>query len=182
LDWTRDDLLAVFPFSHRLEMVVSLAADGLTLQTTLAADRGDSVPVSFGFHPYFGLPGVARDDWRLTLPAMRKLTLDDRRIPTGGEEVLDGLDVALGKYDFDDGFALVDERAPLSLSGGRRRISVEFVAGYRFAQIYAPKRSAFVALEPMTAPTNALNSGRGLRLVEPGASHSAAFRIRVEAI
>jgi hypothetical protein len=32
--------------------------------------------------------------------------------------------------------------------------------------------------EPMTAPTNALRSGRGLRLVEPGAT----FRIRVEEI
>jgi galactose mutarotase-like enzyme len=37
-----------------------------------------------------------------------------------------------------------------------------------------------VALEPMTAPTNALASGDGLRLVEPGASFSAAFRIAVE--
>lgn len=182
LDWTRDDLLAVFPFAHRLEMAVRLAADGLTVATTLVADRGDSVPVSFGFHPYFGLPGVARDDWRLTLPAMRKLTLDASHIPTGAEEVFDGLDAALGKYDFDDGFALIDERASLSLSGGGRRISVEFMAGYRFAQIYAPKGSAFIALEPMTAPTNALRSERGLRLVEPGASLSAAFRIRVEAV
>jgi len=182
LDWTRGDLLAVFPFPHRLEMAVSLATDGLTVETTLVAHRSGPVPVSFGFHPYFGLPGVARDDWRLTLPAMRKLTLDASHIPTGAEEVFDGLDAALSKYDFDDGFALVDETASLSLSGGERRISVEFVRGYRFAQIFAPKGSAFVALEPMTAPTNALRSGRGLRLVEPGASFSAAFRIRVEAI
>src|SRR5215470_8290439 len=52
---------------------VRLATDGLTVETTLVAHRSGPVPVSFGFHPYFGLPGVARDDWRLTLPAMRKL-------------------------------------------------------------------------------------------------------------
>jgi len=182
LDWTREDLLAVFPFPHRLEMTVSLAADGLTVETTLVADRGHPVPVSFGFHPYFGLPGIARDDWRLSLPAMRRLTLDARHIPMGAEEVFDGFDAALGKHDFDDGFALLDRSASLSLSGGGHRIGMEFIAGYRFAQIYAPKGSDFVALEPMTAPTNALKTGRGLRLVEPGASFSAAFRIRVEAI
>jgi hypothetical protein len=33
----------------------------------------------------------------------------------------------------------------------------------------------------MTAPTNALASGRGLRVVEPGGRFRAAFRIRVDA-
>ena len=67
----------------------------------------------------------------------------------------------------------------LSLSGGGRHISLEFLQGYTYAQIYAPKDRPFIALEPMTAPTNALVSGRGLRLVEPGAKFSASFRIRV---
>ena len=47
----------------------------------------------------------------------------------------------------------------LSIAGGGRRISVEFLAGYRYAQVFAPKGKDFVALEPMTAPTNALVSG-----------------------
>ena len=182
LDWTRDDLLAVFPFRHRLEIAVDLADDGLTLQTTLVAGPRDPVPVSFGFHPYLGLPGLPRHEWRLTLPAMRRLTLDALGIPTGADESFVALDVALGEVDFDDGFALLGEEASLSLSGGGRRISVDFLAGYRFAQIYAPRDQEFIALEPMTAPTNALVSGTGLRLVGPGASLSASFRIRVEAL
>jgi len=180
LDWTRDDLLAVFPFPHRLEIAVRLAGNGLTLQTTLVAGPGNPVPLSFGFHPYLGLPGLPRDEWRLTLPAMRRLELDALGIPTGAEEAFEALDAVLGEFDFDDGFALLDERTSLSLSGGGRRVSVEFLAGYRFAQIYAPRGREFVALEPMTAPTNALASGTGLRLVNPGAGFSAAFRIRVE--
>ena len=35
---------------------------------TVLANAGDDVPVSFGFHPYIGLPGVPRDRWRLVLP------------------------------------------------------------------------------------------------------------------
>ena len=35
----------------------------------------------------------------------------------------------------------------------------------------------FIRFEPMTAPTNALDSGDGLIVVEPGGSYRAAFRI-----
>ena len=35
----------------------------------------------------------------------------------------------------------------------------------------------FICFEPMTAPTNALNSGDGLTVIAPGESYRAAFRI-----
>src|SRR5580692_2244367 len=76
LEWSRRDLLAVFPFRHRLELVATLCPDRLTLETTLVANRDGPVPVSFGFHPYFGLPELPRADWRLQVPAMRRLVLD----------------------------------------------------------------------------------------------------------
>jgi galactose mutarotase-like enzyme len=52
--------------------------------------------------------------------------------------------------------------------------------GYRNAQVFAPKDKSYIALEPMTAPTSALTSGRGLRLVEPGGKFRAVFRIGIE--
>jgi len=179
LEWTRADLLAIFPFRHRLEMAVTLSPGGLTLETTLIAGLDDPVPVSFGFHPYFGLPDFPRAEWRLELPAMRRLVLDRRGIPTGEEEPFGGLDAQLGELNFDDGFALKDERTSFSVSGNGRRISVELIEGYGYAQVFAPKDKNYVALEPMTAPTSALTSGRGLRFVEPGAQFRAAFRIGI---
>ena len=86
----------------------------------------------------------------------------------------------LGEAGFDDGFALPEERMSMSLAGGGRRITVELVGGYRYAQVFAPADKDYVALEPMTAPTNALGSGCGLRLVEPGGTYRATFRIRIE--
>ena len=110
---------------------------------------------------------------------MRRLVLDPRGIPTGDERPFDGLDAELGESSFDDGFAMTDKPTSLSIAGGGRRITVDLLAGYPYAQIFAPKAHNYIALEPMTAPTSALTSGRGLRLVKPGEQLRAVFRIRI---
>jgi len=179
LDWNRPELLAVFPYPHRLEFTVTLRPDGLTLETTLEARADGPVPVSFGFHPYLGLPDLPRDRWRLELPPMRRLTLDEQGIPTGAETSFPGFRSELGETSFDDGFALLHERSIFALSGAGLRVSVEMLGGYTHAQVFAPPGKDQVALEPMTAPANALVSGHGLRIVEAGATFRAAFRIGV---
>jgi len=180
LDWSRPEWLAVFPFPHRLEMVVSLGFTALEIATTLTAGPEGAVPVSFGFHPYIGLSEVPRAEWRLELPEMRRLVLDQRRLPTGAEEPFAAQNAQLGDHVFDDGFALRGDVATLAISGGGRRVAVELVEGYRWAQVYAPGDADFVALEPMTAPTNALASGRGLNVVAANERFRASFRIRID--
>jgi aldose 1-epimerase len=54
-----------------------------------------------------------------------------------------------------------------------------FEENYPVAQVFAPEGEDFVCFEPMTAPTNALVSGDGLRRINPGAHFSARFSIRV---
>jgi aldose 1-epimerase len=110
---------------------------------------------------------------------MRRLASDERGIPSGGEEPIGAFDSQLGETDFDDGFAVLEERPVFSLAGAGRRITVEFLAGYRYAQVFAPKDKDYIAIEPMTAATNALASGRGLKLVEPGERFRAAFGVTV---
>ena len=180
LAWTGPELLAVFPFPHALELRVALTPGSLSLETTLFAGPGAAVPVAFGFHPYFALPG-SRPQWRLRLPSMRRLQLDANGIPTGREEAAPAMDAPLADGSWDDGFALEGETATLGITGGGLAISVDFLEGFGYAQVYAPPGKPFVALEPMTAPTSALTTGRGLRTVAPGDRYRTAFRIRVEA-
>lgn len=181
-DWTRSELLAVFPFPHRLEMTATMRPNGLTLETILLAGSDAPVPVSFGFHPYFRLPDLPRSRWRLKLPAMHRLLLDARGIPTGEKEPFGGFDGELGELGFDDGFALSEEAASFLLAGAGRLITIQLLAGYSYSQLFAPKDQDYVALEPMTAPANALVSGLGLRFVEPGGRFRVAFRIGVESV
>jgi len=170
---------AIYPFPHKVEMAVDLNPHSLTLQATVSGSAGSSVPVSFGIHPYCGIPQLARNQRRLQLPPMRKLLLDARGILTGVQEHFGSFDALLGDRRFDDGFALVYGQSPLLLSGAGRRIMVTFLVSFPFAQVLAPKDKKFIALEPMTAPTSALTSGQALRVLAPGAQFRASFRITV---
>jgi aldose 1-epimerase len=182
LEWSNIELLRIFPFRHHLELAATLHRDSLTLETTLAAGSEGPVPVSFGFHPYFVLPELPRMDWQLELPAMSKLVLDPRGIPTGDQQPFGGISARLGEDSFDDGFALLEERTSFSVTGAARRICVDFFEGYRYTQIFAPRDKNYIALEPMTAPTSALTTNHGLRVVGPGQRLRAVFRIRIDEI
>jgi aldose 1-epimerase len=182
LDWDRPDLLGIFPYPHKLEMAATLAPGALTLQTTVFASAASCVPVTFGFHPYFAIPQLPRQEWRVELPAMRRLLLDGRGIPTGGQEAFGPVDSLLGETNFDDGFAVLDRQPMFSLSGAGLRITVTFLEGFPYAQVFAPKNKDFIALEPMTAPTSALTSGLGLHVVEPNAEFRASFRMGLHSV
>jgi aldose 1-epimerase len=57
---------------------------------------------------------------------------------------------------------------------------VAFGSGFPFVQIYAPPDDNVIAIEPMTAPTNALVvGGEELPTAEPGRPFSAAFSLTV---
>jgi aldose 1-epimerase len=180
LDWLSQELLAIFPFPHHVEMAVRLRPFDLEIQTTVFADSGSPVPISFGFHPYFGIPGIPRAEWILNAPAMRKLALDAQGIPTGQETPSKPIAGRLGDTGYDDGFALSSEQASFSIAGNGYSIAIEFKSGFPFAQIFAPKDKEFIAIEPMTAPTNALCSGKGLLMIGPGKQFVASFRIEVQ--
>ena len=173
-----EDLLAAFPYPHALVQEVTLDAGGLTVTTSLTPAGDGAVPIAFGYHPYLRLPGLDREGWRVELPAMRRLLQDERQVPSGEEEAFAGLAGPLDR-DYDDGFAGLADGVRFALEAGGRRIEVRFLEGYPYGQVFAPPGKDFVCIEPMTAPANALQSGDGLRLAEPGATFQAAFRISV---
>lgn len=174
------DLLEAFPFPHEVSVQAALHGGTLKMRTTVRASGGVEVPVAFGYHPYFQLPGVPRADWAIEVPVTERLELDDRMIPTGRREPVEVADGPLGSRTFDDAYAAPANAAPMSLSGGGRRIDVSLREGYPYTQVYAPGDDDVVALEPMTAPTNALIAGGAdLTMVPAGESHTTEFSITV---
>ncbi len=182
LSWNdaKPELFEVFPFRHDLTYSARLAAGRLQIELTVHACGADVVPVAFGFHPYLCVAGAPREGWRIEFPSMRGLKLDATQIPFTSGEMFHAWCAVLGESAFDDGFEALAEPACFSASAGGRRVAFEFMQGYPCAQVYSPTGAQFVCFEPMTAPANALRSGRGLRLLAPGERFSAAFALSVE--
>jgi aldose 1-epimerase len=170
------ELLEAFPFPHELRLNVELEGSALRINTTVDANAGSPVPISFGFHPYFALPGIPREEWQIEIPVTEHMLLDERGIPTGETEPAGALDGPLGDRTFDDAYTGIT--GDFVLEGGGRRISVTFEDGYPYAQVYAPEAQPLICFEPMTAPTNALEAGTA-PILDAGERFGAAFRIDV---
>jgi aldose 1-epimerase len=181
LDWSEQlgEAFAAYPFHHRLLYEATLADGELRIAVTVHAHGADTVPLTFGFHPYLCPGEEPREQWLIELPAMRKLALDQRQIPTGPDRKWDQRSFELAEREFDDGFDSLAPHARFSVSTGTGVLQLEFLEGYPCAQVYAPLATQFICFEPMSAPTNALRSGEGLRLLSPGERHRASFVIRM---
>lgn len=180
LDFAADPtLMAAFPFAHELTLALTLRDATLTVALALRATGTRAVPVAFGFHPYLQLPDVPRAAWWVEAPVRARAVLDARQIPTGARAAVTLAPGPLGARTFDDLFPVLATPTRFVLAGGGRRLTVAFDDAYPCAQLFAPAADAVVCFEPMTAPTNALVSGDGLRLVPPGDTFHAAFRVHV---
>ncbi|MGH3135708.1 MAG: aldose 1-epimerase [Gaiellaceae bacterium] len=177
-EYDRPELLAAFPFPHRLEATIEVDGRSLSVATSLTPTGRRAVPVSFGYHPYLRLPDGRRAAWRLRLPRRSRLELDERGIPTGRSSLVSAESEPIGDRAFDDLFELAGA-GTLAIDGAGRRLSVDFGPGYTFAQVFTPPGRNAVCLEPMTAPTNALVSG-ACPVVHPGETFTARFRITPE--
>jgi len=180
-----------FPFPHRIEQIVTLSGTssgaGLSIETTVTATGTKRVPVVFGWHPYFHLPGVKRSEWVVDAPVGRRYTLSEQSLPTGERTSAALAKGPLGERVYDD---LFDElggtgngEATFTVAGGGRMIGVRFEIGYDYAIVWAPQGRDLICFEPMTAPTNALATGwPGLAALAPGESYRARFSILVTSL
>ena len=157
-----EDLMAAFPFPHEVAVDVTLAATGLRIVTTTCGRtvRSASRSRSAGTRTS-GCRVALASAWELgAARRARTRALDGRGIPTGRARP--------GARPRPAPLAGPRPRRPLRARPGPdhharrgdRRLTVTYDDGYPYAQVYSPTGKPFCAIEPMTAPTNALVSRR----------------------
>ncbi len=181
--WRYPDLMANWPFAHEYEMTYRLAGSELETSVRVRNLSAEPMPVSIGFHPFFTIPGVPRDEWTAHIPARSAVVADERLCATGEfrPNVLPSA-IPLSSHTFDDGFTDLTED-PFWVEGSGRRIEVAFGPKWQVGVVYAPSGRDFICFEPMAAITNGVNlaaAGRyaALQTVEPGGVWTESFRVR----
>jgi aldose 1-epimerase len=160
--WRYPDLMAQFPFAHAVEMTYRLAGGTLEVETLLENQSSEPMPVAVGYHPYFQLPDIPRDQWKVHVAAREHLELTPGLTPTGARTPVTLPDPApLATTQLDDVFTNLvrgkDDRSEFWVEGGGRKISVVYGPKYSVAVVYAPPGKDFICFEPMSAVTNAFN-------------------------
>lgn len=169
----------------------SVTADGLTATHTVRNIGAEPVPFGVGAHPYVRAGDSATDDVTLRLAASTALPLDGG-LPTGparpvvgdddfrGGRPLKGLELdhAFGGCAPADGDTLVRHR----LAGPAGAVELWADPAFRWVQVFTPAdhpdRGRAVAVEPMTCPPDALNSGTDLITVAPGEAWEGSWGLR----
>jgi aldose 1-epimerase len=180
---------AGYPHRLRVEVAYRLGEDGLETAITAVNTGPTRAPYGASGHPYLvGGPGRV-DDWTFRLDAAQVLEVDpERLIPRGlGEVAGTPFDFAephrIGDLFIDHAFTgLREHRAVVAAEDGHGA-ELRWDAVAPWVQVHTADRPepeydrAGLAVEPMTCPPDAFNSGTDLVVLEPGESHTVAWTI-----
>ena len=185
-----------YPFTLGLAIEYALSDRGLAVRTT-ATNVGESpLPYGAGHHPYLTVGTERIDEASLRLPALLRLEVDERQIPTGRL-----IPVADSEFDFleprrigpthldtaytnliadTDGLVRIRMEAP----DGGRQVTLWMDGTYSYVMVFtgdtiadARRRRQGLGVEPMTCAPNAFQNGLGLVRLEPGQSSTSTWGI-----
>jgi aldose 1-epimerase len=183
-----------YPFMLDLQVAYRLGRHGLEWEISCVNVGDDPAPYGCALHPYL-VAGAGRvDDWTLSLPAEEYLTVSpDRLLPVGLEPVADTA------FDFRTprpvGAMLLDHAFTRLVrdENGQATVTVTDASGagvamrcdeaWPWVQIHTADRPeptlnrCGLAVEPMTCPPDAFNSGHDLVTLQPGDEHRARWHI-----
>lgn len=180
-----------YPYLVETSVTYVLHAEGIDVTHALTNRSATAAPVALGTHPFLTIGDVDTHDLVLRVPAQTRFTTDERMLPTGtaptDTALRDG--VRLGDVSLDTGYTDLDRdadglvRHSLTAPDGRR-VTLWQGAGFDVVQVFTtdkyPGQPLAVAIEPMTAPADALNSGIGVRRLAPGETWTLEWGIRLD--
>lgn len=179
--WKHPEWMAQFPFAHTIRMTHRLYGGVFEVRISIENHSTEPMPLVIGFHPWYQIPDVPRDRWKLHLPVREHYVLSEKLIPTGETRPIDFPDpTPLAGRQFDDVFGGVDHSAEFVLEADGRKISVKYGEKYPIAVVYAPSTRDIVCFEPMTGITDGFNlahEGRfkNLQSIAPGTIWTESF-------
>lgn len=184
-----------YPFRLALTVDYRLSAAGLAVTTTATNTGTQALPYGAGFHPYLTVGTDLVDEAELHVPSPTRLEIDDRGIPTGRELAVEGSAHdfrsarLVGAMQLDDCYTGLERDASgtarVTLAGPDGCAaavwmdrSLPYVMIFTGDTLGAHRRRRGLAVEPMSCAPDALRSGQGLKVLQPGEQAVARWGIQ----
>ena len=171
-----------YPFPFDFQLTYELHTNGHFFIRFGIKNTGEhQMPFAIGWHPYFTFPDADLSDLEISFSPQSKFLSDSQMIPLREEMVEYTEPVDLAKESLDNVFRLREaEYHTTILTNKRTHASLcikQHVADFPFLVVYAPENEACIAIEPMTANTDAFNTLDGLKSLGPEDRFSSEVEI-----
>ncbi|ONG43589.1 hypothetical protein BKE38_28815 [Pseudoroseomonas deserti] len=163
--------LSATPFDIAARLDITLAEDGVTLALSLRNDSPEPCPLGIGWHPWFHRPPGTT----LAFAAETQLATDRRGLPIAAQPASTqdwlGQDRHFTGWTGTARFTTADHAITLSATG----------AWSHNLQLFAPRETPVLCLEPVSHPPNAINQPEfgPMHVVQSG--QTLAGQIKIEA-
>jgi aldose 1-epimerase len=186
-----------WPFIVDTWVRYALESDGITVTHGARNLSARSAPWAVGTHPFLRVGDVPVEQLTLTAPAATYFEVDERLNPTAESPVTPATDLraprVVGDLALDTAYGTLTHADPTSghgdsawldaPDGSRTTLWQDLDWGYLqvFTTDSFPRDGVLgraVAVEPMTAPPDALNSGQSLVWIDPGSTWEGSWGLR----
>lgn len=185
---------AGYPFTVQLVISYRLEAEGLRATATATNLGETAAPFGWGSHAYLVAPGERVDQWTLNLPAQQvQLTEGERLLPkdvvaVAGTELDFRTPKLLGSTFIDHAYTSLEfdsEKLTRAVLTNEDGVGSQIIwdESCRWVQVHTADRDdptlnrSGLAVEPMTCPPGAFNSGEDVIRLEPAATNQISWLI-----
>ena len=169
---SNEETRAGYPFDFKLDFSYTIKGNALEIFQRYTNLSEETMPFCTGLHPYFWTPD--KSQLRFEIPAVQYIDqINKTKHPYHGHFDLtpDELDLA---------FPQITGLAANFMDNSRRlRVTVSFSSAYSTLVFWTIKGKDYCCVEPWSAPRNALNVGKPLIRLAPGASCETIVRLSV---
>ncbi|HEX7834992.1 MAG TPA: aldose 1-epimerase family protein [Pseudolysinimonas sp.] len=186
-----------WPFLLDTWVRYALEPDGVTVTHGVRNLSAQRAPWAVGTHPFLRVGDVPVEQLTITAPAATYFEVDERLNPVAESPVTAAVDLrdprVVGELALDTAYGGLVHGAPADGRGDSAwldapdgsRTTLWQDLDWSYLQVFTtdrfPRGGSFgraIAVEPMTAPPDALNSGQGLIWLEPDAAWQGSWGLR----
>ncbi|WP_111682285.1 aldose 1-epimerase [Winogradskyella tangerina] len=178
LSYENQEFASGFPFRYLIEFTYVLSDFGLKLKFNIKNVGENTFPFTLGWHPYFKSTKISES--YLKFHAINKFVVDDRGIVTGKSILNEALKLQLGDVVLDDVYEVSSNMAEFVTP--MYKVKIQTVGDDNYLQIFTPKESNAIAIEPMVGISDSFNHKIGLKELAPNKNYQKEWSLAITSL